>query len=135
MLSHRIKAALGAITTVGLLGLFAVPGEVHAAITVTVTDSSGAAVGGAFVAVLNSDGDAVDSAITAKDGTVSVNEAGGAGLVVATTVLGVTAPLWVWIAIGGLVLFLLIKGIIALISWIPKSSGRGCRKVKTFRVR
>ena len=83
MLSQRIKAALGAITTVGLLGLFAVPGEVHAAIAVTVTDSSGAAVGGAFVAVLNSDGDAVDSAITAKDGTVSVNEAGGAGLVVA----------------------------------------------------
>ena len=83
MLSHRIKAALGAITTVGLLGLFALPGEVHAAIAVTVTDSSGAAVGGAFVAVLNSDGDAVDSAITAKDGTVSVNEAGGAGLVVA----------------------------------------------------
>ena len=83
MLSHRFKAALGAITTVGLLGLFAVPGEVHAAITVTITDSSGAAVGGAFVAVLNSDGDAVDSAITAKDGTVSVNEAGGAGLVVA----------------------------------------------------
>jgi hypothetical protein len=31
MLSHRIKAALGAITTVGLLGLFAVPGEVRAA--------------------------------------------------------------------------------------------------------
>ena len=83
MLSHRIKAALGAITTVGLLGLFAVPGEVRAAIAVTVTDSSGAAIGGAFVAVLNSDGDAVDSAITAKDGTVSVNEAGGAGLVVA----------------------------------------------------
>ena len=43
MLSHRFKAALGAITTVGLLGLFAVPGEVHAAITVTITDSSGAA--------------------------------------------------------------------------------------------
>ena len=83
MLSHRIKAALGAITTVGLLGLFAVPGEVRAAIAVTVTDSSGAAVGGAFVAVLNSDGDAVDSAITAKGGTVSVNESGGAGLVVA----------------------------------------------------
>jgi hypothetical protein len=40
-------------------------------------------VGGAFVAVLNSDGDALDSAITAKDGTVSVNESGGAGLVVA----------------------------------------------------
>ena len=83
MLAHRIKAAIGAITAVGLLGLFALPGEVHAAITVTVTDSSGTAVGGAFVAVLNSDGDAVDSAITAKDGTVSVNEAGGAGLVVA----------------------------------------------------
>ncbi|NQW59970.1 carboxypeptidase regulatory-like domain-containing protein [bacterium] len=83
MLAHRIKATIGAITAVGLLGLFALPSEVHAAITVTVTDSSGTAVGGAFVAVLNSDGDAVDSAITAKDGTVSVNETGGAGLVVA----------------------------------------------------
>ena len=83
MLAHRIKATIGAITAVGLLGLFALPSEVQAAITVTVTDSSGTAVGGAFVAVLNSDGDAVDSAITAKDGTVSVNEAGGAGLVVA----------------------------------------------------
>jgi hypothetical protein len=83
MLAHRVKATIGAITAVGLLGLFALPGEVHAAITVTVTDSSGTAVGGAFVAVLNSDGDAVDSAITAKDGTVSVNETGGAGLVVA----------------------------------------------------
>jgi hypothetical protein len=83
MFTRRIKTALGTITAVGLLGLFAVPSEVHAAITVTVTDSSGAAVGGAFVAVLNSDGDALDSAITAKDGTVSVNESGGAGLVVA----------------------------------------------------
>jgi hypothetical protein len=83
MFTRRIKTALGTITAVGLLGLFAVPSEVRAAITVTVTDSSGAAVGGAFVAVLNSDGDALDSAITAKDGTVSVNESGGAGLVVA----------------------------------------------------
>ena len=78
-----MKATLGVVTAVGLLGLFALPGEVRAAIAVTVTDSSGTAVGGAFVAVLNSDGDAVDSAITAKDGTVSVNESGGAGLVVA----------------------------------------------------
>lgn len=64
-----------------------------------------------------------------------MSEQTGAGLVVATTVLGVTAPLWVWIAIGGLVLFLLLKGIIALTSWIPKTSGHGCRKTKTFRVR
>ena len=64
-----------------------------------------------------------------------MSEQTGAGLVVATTILGVTAPLWVWIAIGGLVLFLLIKGIIALTSWIPKTSGRGCKKTKTFRVR
>jgi len=34
-----------------------------------------------------------------------MSEQTGAGLVVATTILGVTAPLWVWIAIGGLVLF------------------------------
>ena len=97
MFTRRIKTALGTITAVGLLGLFAVPSEVHAAITVTVTDSSGAAVGGAFVAVLNSDGDALDSAITTKEGTVSVDESGGAGLVVAApgfqikTVQGATA--------------------------------------------
>jgi hypothetical protein len=97
MFTRRIKTALGTITAVGLLGLFAVPSEVRAAITVTVTDSSGAAVGGAFVAVLNSDGDALDSAITAKDGTVSVDESSGAGLVVAApgfqikTVQGATA--------------------------------------------
>lgn len=56
-------------------------------------------------------------------------------LLVATTILGVTAPLWVWIAIGIIVLILLLKAIIALSSWIPRSSGRGCRRVKTFRVR
>ena len=45
MLAHRIKAALGAITAVGLLGLFALPGEVHAAaVVVTVSVGSAAAL-------------------------------------------------------------------------------------------
>ncbi len=80
---HQFRRVVSVVSAIGVIGLFAVPSVVQAAITVTVTDSSGVAVGGAFVAVLNSDGDAVDSAITASDGTVSVNEAGGAGLVIA----------------------------------------------------
>lgn len=66
--------------------------------------------------------------------TSDLKEQTGA-LLVATTILGVTAPLWVWVAIGIIVLILLLKAIIALSSWIPRSSGRGCRRVKTFRVR
>lgn len=66
--------------------------------------------------------------------TSDLQEQTGA-LLVATTILGVTAPLWVWVAIGIIVLILLLKAIIALSSWIPRSSGRGCRRVKTFRVR
>ena len=80
---HQFRRIVSVVSAIGVIGLFAVPSVVQAAITVTVTDSSGVAVGSAFVAVLNSDGDAVDSAITAKDGTVSVNEVGGAGLVIA----------------------------------------------------
>lgn len=66
--------------------------------------------------------------------TSDLNEQTGA-LLVATTILGITAPLWVWVAIGVIVLILLLKAIISLSSWIPRSSGRGCRRTKTFRVR
>ena len=56
-------------------------------------------------------------------------------LAVAFSLLGISAPLWIWVAIGGLVLFLLIKGIVSLSSWIPKKKGRGCRRTVRYRVR
>jgi hypothetical protein len=74
MLAHRIKAALGAITTVGLLGLFAVPGEVRAAaVVVTVSDASGT-VPGAFVALVNgTTKEAIDAAITNASGVANLD--------------------------------------------------------------
>lgn len=51
------------------------------------------------------------------------------------TLLGVTAPISVWIAIGVVVLALIIWGIVKLASWIPKSSGHGCSRKVTKRVR
>jgi hypothetical protein len=57
------------------------------------------------------------------------------GLTAAFSLLGISAPLWIWVAIGGLVLFLLIKGIVSLSSWIPKKKGRGCSRTVRYRVR
>ena len=65
----------------------------------------------------------------------NLTEQTGAGLLVATTVLGVTAPLWVWVAVGAVVLYILLKAIISLSSWIPRSSGHGCGRTKIYRVR
>ena len=74
MLAHRIKAALGAITAVGLLGLFALPGAVHAAaVVVTVSDASGT-VPGAFVALVNgTTKEAIDAAITNASGVANLD--------------------------------------------------------------
>lgn len=58
-----------------------------------------------------------------------------AGLMATFVLLGVSAPLWVWVAAGAIILIILIKAIIALSSWIPKSKGRGCSRVVTYRVR
>lgn len=63
----------------------------------------------------------------------AVNEQ--AALMTSFAILGITAPLWAWVAIGGVVLVLLIKGIIELTSWIPKKKGKGCSKRVTYRVR
>lgn len=49
--------------------------------------------------------------------------------------LGVSAPLWAWVAVGGIALILIIKGIVALSSWIPKKKGHGCSRTITYRVR
>jgi hypothetical protein len=48
---------------------------------------------------------------------------------------GISAPLWAWVAIGALVLILLIWAIVKLSSWIPRTTGSGCTKVKRIRVR
>ena len=58
-----------------------------------------------------------------------------AGLTAAFVLLGISAPLWVWVAIGGIVLILLITAIVSLSSWIPKKKGRGCSRTITYRVR
>ena len=65
------------------------------------------------------------------DSSQPVNEQIGASIVI----LGVSAPIVIWVAIGVLVLSLLIKGIVGAISWIPKSSGKGCSKKIVKRVR
>jgi len=74
MLAHRIKATIGAITAVGLLGLFAIPSEVHAAaVVVTVSDASGT-VPGAFVALVNgTTKEAIDAAITNASGVANLD--------------------------------------------------------------
>lgn len=66
--------------------------------------------------------------------TSNIQEQTGA-LLVATTILGITAPLWVWIAVGVVATYLLLKAIISLSSWIPRSSGHGCSRTKRYRVR
>jgi len=82
----KFKRIVSTVATVGVLGLFAVPGEVHAAaVTITITDTNGVVVPRAFVVALNADGDATDSAISGADGAVSVNEAGAASLIVSAS--------------------------------------------------
>lgn len=69
-----------------------------------------------------------------KDKKVEANEQVAAAAV-ATTIFGITAPLWAWIAIGGIIVILIIRGIISLTSWIPRKSGKGCNKKVRYRVR
>lgn len=58
-----------------------------------------------------------------------------AALMVPFTLLGITAPLSLWLAIAAILLVILIWGIVWAVSWIPKSSGHGCSKVIKKRVR
>jgi len=58
-----------------------------------------------------------------------------AAALVPFTLIGITAPIGVWIAIGVLVLILLIWAIVKLSSWIPRSSGHGCSRKVVKRVR
>jgi hypothetical protein len=65
---------------------------------------------------------------------VDVNEQVGA-LAGTFALMGITAPVWAWVAVGAIVLILLIKAIVYLTSWIPKSKGHGCSRTVTYRVR
>jgi hypothetical protein len=59
-----------------------------------------------------------------------------AGVLAGTfALMGITAPLWAWVAVGAIVLILLIKAIVNLTSWIPRKKGRGCSRTVTYRVR
>lgn len=58
-----------------------------------------------------------------------------AALAAPFTLLGISAPIGVWIIIGVIALALLIAGMVWIISWIPKSSGSGCSRKVTKRVR
>jgi hypothetical protein len=72
-----------------------------------------------------------------KEGKIKsgeTNEQVGA-LVGTATVLGITAPLWAWVAVGALITILLVIAIIKLSSWIPRTTGSGCTKRKRYRVR
>ena len=69
---RRFTRSIAAVASIAVIGLFAVPEVAHAAtIDVTVTDSDGAAVPNAFVAMVKSDGDAIDGSITDATGKVT----------------------------------------------------------------
>ncbi|MFM8389117.1 MAG: carboxypeptidase-like regulatory domain-containing protein, partial [Actinomycetota bacterium] len=86
---RRFTRSIAAVASVATIGLFAIPEVAHAAsVEITVTDADGVAIPRAMVAVLNSDGDAVDSAIADSTGKVTVNDDGAAGYVVAAPGFG-----------------------------------------------
>jgi hypothetical protein len=83
MTSRRSARAACIAVATSLLGIFAAPQVASAApVVIKVTDSGGTNVPRAFVAVLSSDGDAVDSTITDTDGNATVENSGGASLLV-----------------------------------------------------
>ena len=86
---RKLSRVVAATASVAVLGLFAVPNVAHAAsITITVTDADGVAIPRAMVAVLNSDGDSVDSGIADATGKVTISDTNAAGYVVAAPGFG-----------------------------------------------
>jgi len=86
---RRFTRSIATVASVAVIGLFAVPEIAHAAsVELTITDADGAAIPRAMVAVLNSDGDAVDSAIADASGKVTVKDDAAAGYVVAAPGFG-----------------------------------------------
>lgn len=86
---RKFTRAFAATASIAVLGLFAVPQVAHAAnVELTITDADGTAIPRAMVAVLNSDGDAIDSAIADATGKVTVKDDSAAGYVVAAPGFG-----------------------------------------------
>ena len=82
-MSRLSKRSISAALTIGLIGLFAVPGEVRAAEqTFTVVDGAGVPIPNAFIAIVKADGDAVDGSITGADGTAKFDDANASGYIV-----------------------------------------------------
>lgn len=82
-MSRLWKRSISTALTVGLIGLFAVPGEVRAVEqTFTVVDGAGVPIPNAFVAIVKSDGDAVDGSITGTDGTAKFDDTNASGYIV-----------------------------------------------------
>lgn len=75
---------------------------------------------------LNRIKNAIKGIFKGKKQEPAVNES--AELMATTTLLGVSAPLWVFIAIGAVVLFLICKFIL-----FPKRDGYGCRGNYTWK--
>jgi len=80
---RRFTRSIAAVASVAVVGLFAVPEVAHAAtIEITVSSADGG-VARAMVAVLNSDGDAIDSVIADATGKVSIDDANASSIVIA----------------------------------------------------
>ncbi|MBU6227613.1 MAG: hypothetical protein KGQ43_08500 [Acidobacteria bacterium] len=86
---RRFTRSIAAVASVAVIGLFAVPEVAHAAnVELTITDADGNAIPRAMVAVLNADGDAIDSGIANATGKVTVKDDDAAGYVVAAPGFG-----------------------------------------------
>ncbi|MBU3703529.1 MAG: carboxypeptidase regulatory-like domain-containing protein, partial [Ilumatobacteraceae bacterium] len=80
---RRFTRSIAAVASVATIGLFAIPEVAHAAnVDITVSGADGA-IARAMVAVLNADGDAIDSVIADSTGKVTIDDTGAASLVVA----------------------------------------------------
>jgi hypothetical protein len=89
---RRLSRTVAAIASVAVLGLFAIPEVARAAsVEITITDADGAAIPRAMVAVVNSDGDSVDSGIADANGKVTIKDDNAAGYVVAAPGFGTSA--------------------------------------------
>lgn len=86
---RRFTRSIAAIASVATIGLFAIPEVARAAnVELTITDADGVAIPRAMVAVLNTDGDAIDSAIADANGKVTVKDDSATGYVVAAPGFG-----------------------------------------------
>ncbi|MFZ9696911.1 MAG: hypothetical protein ACO3C5_04670 [Ilumatobacteraceae bacterium] len=86
---RRLSRTVAVTASLAVLGLFAIPEVARAAsVEITITDADGTAIPRAMIAVLNSDGDAVDSGIADTNGKVTINDDSAAGYVVAAPGFG-----------------------------------------------